>query len=83
MLNLFQVFVACVTNKYCQSVFCRQEVALAATLGKKLLPVLFEDVTWPLPGPMALPMTPLIYTNCKEGVTGESLGKIVESIKQE
>ena len=81
MLKLFQIFVACVTKKYCQADICQQEVALAACLKKKLLPVLFEDVTWPLEGPMALPMTPLIYANCKNGVTSESLGEIVKSIK--
>ena len=81
MLKLFQIFVACVTEKYCQSDVCQQEVALADRLKKKLLPVLFEDVTWPLEGPMALPMTSLIYANFKNGVTSESLGEIVKSIK--
>ena len=81
MVKLFQIFVACMTKEYCQSDICQKEVALADRLKKKLLPVLFEDVTWPPEGPMALPMTPLIYVNCKNGVTSESLGEIIKSIK--
>ena len=80
MLKLFQIFVACMTEEYCQSDICQQEVALADRLKKKLLPVLFEDITWPPEGPMALAMASLIYADCKNGVTSESLGEIVESI---
>ena len=73
MLNLFQLFVACVTEKYIQSDFCRREVALADALKKRMVPLLFGGVTWPVVGPMSLPFTELGYVNCSKGLVNEKL----------
>ena len=80
MLNLFQVFVACVTEKYSKSKNCRKEVSLADSLEKTIVPLLREG-TWPVEGPMAVNFTRLIYVNCKEGLTDEKLSEVVENIK--
>ena len=80
MFNLFQVFVACVTKKYTASPNCRKEVALAAQLKKKIVPLLFEK-PWPVEGPMALHFTELKYLNCEEGLTKKKLLEIVKNIR--
>lgn len=80
MFNLFQVFVACVTKEYTKSTSCQEEVALAAKLGKEIVPLLFER-PWPVDGPMALPLTKLIYVNCEKSLTKEKLLEIVKNIR--
>ena len=80
MLNLFQVFVACVTKKYSESDPCADEVALAAKLKKKIVPLLLEG-TWPVGGEMSVHFARLKYVKCKEGLTDEKLRKVVEDVK--
>ncbi|XP_028392709.1 zinc finger X-chromosomal protein-like isoform X1 [Dendronephthya gigantea] len=76
-----KIVVSCVTEAYSQSHACQQEVALADVLKKPILPVLFESVTWPPEGPMAMPFAPLIYINCEKGLTSENLDTIIKTIK--
>ncbi len=73
--------VSCVTKAYSESDACQQEVALADVLKKPILPVLFEKVTWPPEGPMAMPFARLIYINCQEGLTSANLDTVIKTIK--
>ena len=45
-----QVFIAVVTGDYHSSKNCNKEIALADSLGKPIIPVLFEPVNWPPQG---------------------------------
>lgn len=56
-----QVFVCCVTKRYCQSDACQREATLACNLKKPIIPLLFEDMSWPPEGQLALIFTTLIY----------------------
>ena len=69
------------TKAYSQSNACQQEVALADVLKKPILPVLFESITWPPEGPMAMPFAPLIYVSFADGLTKDNLDKVVKTIK--
>jgi hypothetical protein len=75
-----QIVVSCVTKAYSESNACQQEVALADVLKKPILPVLFEAVTWPPEGPMAMPFAPLIYINCEKGLT-KNLETVIQTIR--
>lgn len=77
----FQIVISCVTKAYSQSNACQQEVALADVLKKPILPVLFEPLTWPPEGPMAMPFAPLIYVSLEDGLTRGNLEKVVNTIK--
>ncbi|XP_028392697.1 uncharacterized protein LOC114517237 [Dendronephthya gigantea] len=76
-----KIVVSCVTEAYSKSDACQQEVALAGVLKKPILPVLFESVSWPPEGPMAMPFAPLIYIDCVKGLTSENLDRIIKTIK--
>lgn len=43
-LNNSKVFICCVTDVYAQSKICMRELALADSLGKPIIFVMFEDV---------------------------------------
>jgi hypothetical protein len=47
-----KVIVCCVTEQYAQSPNCNREVNLAVTLGKPIIPLLVEKMSWPPPGAM-------------------------------
>lgn len=76
-----KIVVSCVTKAYSESNACQQEVSLADVLKKPILPVLFESLTWPPEGPMAMPFAPLIYINCEKGLTSANLDTVIETIK--
>ena len=42
-----QVVLACVTKKYTRAENCQQEVRLAHSLKRPIIPLLLEEVTWP------------------------------------
>ena len=48
---------------------------------KPILPVLFESITWPPEGPMAMPFAPLIYVSLEGGMTGGNLQKVIKTIQ--
>jgi hypothetical protein len=54
---------------------------LADVLKKPILPVLFESITWPPEGPMAMPFAPLIYVSLEGGMTGGNLQKVIKTIQ--
>lgn len=56
-----KVFVCCVTKRYCQSDACQREATLAYSLKKPIIPLVFEDLTWPPKGQLALIFSPLLY----------------------
>ncbi|XP_019636297.1 PREDICTED: uncharacterized protein LOC109478932 [Branchiostoma belcheri] len=56
-----KVIVSCVTPPYVESPNCQDEVALARTLKKPIIPVILEKTTWPVSGPMAIPFAQLVY----------------------
>eukprot|EP00058_Branchiostoma_floridae_P010496 XP_002595984.1 hypothetical protein BRAFLDRAFT_96757 [Branchiostoma floridae] len=56
-----KVVISCVTPKYTESDNCRNEVALAHSLRKTIVPVLLENTAWPPEGPMAMPFAQLLY----------------------
>ncbi|XP_035666383.1 uncharacterized protein LOC118409456 [Branchiostoma floridae] len=56
-----KVVISCVTPKYTESANCRNEVALAHSLQKTIVPVLLEKTAWPPEGPMAMPFAQLLY----------------------
>ena len=45
-----RVMVACVTKKYTRAENCQQEVRLAHSLKRPIIPLLLEEVIWPLEG---------------------------------
>ncbi|KAL9972489.1 hypothetical protein ACROYT_G018801 [Oculina patagonica] len=61
-----KVFVCCVTEKYCQSDACQGEATLAHSLKKPVIPLLFEDISWPPEGQLALIFTKLLYIKITE-----------------
>lgn len=61
-----KVVIACVTPKYIVSHLCNRELSLADLLRKPIIPVMFEKVSWPPPGGMALMFSQLVYINMKE-----------------
>ncbi|XP_078371994.1 uncharacterized protein LOC144655584 isoform X1 [Oculina patagonica] len=61
-----KVFVCCVTEKYCQSDACQGEATLAHSLKKPVIPLLFEDISWPPEGQLALIFTKLLYIKMTE-----------------
>lgn len=56
-----KVFVCCVTKRYCQSDACQREATLACNLKKPIIPLLFENMSWPPEGQLALIFTTLLY----------------------
>ena len=61
-----QVFVCCVTERYCQSDACQREATLAHSLKRPIIPLLFEDLSWPPKGQLALIFTTLLYIRVTE-----------------
>lgn len=45
-----QVFIAVITEDYHASKNCNKEIALADSLGKPIIPVLFDQISWPPQG---------------------------------
>ena len=45
-----QVFIGVITKGYVSSLNCKKEMALADSLGKPIIPVLFEELSWPPDG---------------------------------
>ena len=45
-----KVFVLCITAEYANSENCIKELELAVALKKPILPILFEDLPWPIQG---------------------------------
>ena len=55
-----KIFIMCVTAEYATRPNCEKEYTLAVTLGKPILPILFENVSWPPPG-LGFHFSDLIY----------------------
>ena len=61
-----QVVIACLTPRYVVSHHCNKEIALADLLHKPIIPVMYEQVTWPPPGgAMSLIFAQLVYINLR------------------
>ena len=45
-----RVMIACVTKKYTRADNCQQEIRLAYSLKRPIIPVVLEEVRWPLEG---------------------------------
>ncbi|GAB1605871.1 uncharacterized protein LOC115219837 [Argonauta hians] len=56
-----KIMLACITPKYVISHLCNRELNLADVLRKPIVPVMFESITWPPPGGMALIFSNLVY----------------------
>ncbi|XP_048253085.1 uncharacterized protein LOC124147002 isoform X2 [Haliotis rufescens] len=47
-----KIIICCVTEKYAKSPNCNREVNLSVSLGKPIIPLLMEKLSWPPPGSM-------------------------------
>ncbi|XP_071110008.1 uncharacterized protein [Haliotis cracherodii] len=47
-----KIIICCVTGKYAKSPNCNREVNLSVSLGKPIIPLLMEKLSWPPPGSM-------------------------------
>nr|AIW39918.1 TIRC [Branchiostoma belcheri tsingtauense] len=79
--------ISCVTPKYTESANCRNEVALAHSLKKPIVPVLLEKTAWPPEGPMATPFAQLLYIDFtkeskKNPWQGAHLDELMTSVGQ-
>ena len=80
--------MCCVTEKYCQSESCQLEATLAHSLKKPVIPLLFEDISWPPEGQLSLIFTRLLYIKMAEkrgsipdGEFQQLLRKVEEFVK--
>uniref|UniRef100_T1K6Z3 Uncharacterized protein n=1 Tax=Tetranychus urticae TaxID=32264 RepID=T1K6Z3_TETUR len=73
------VIIAYLTPRFASSRICAREVTLADVLRKPILPVMLEPTPWPLPGPMAVVMSSLVFVDlCGVGGHG-GIGKSGDS----
>ena len=66
--------MCCVTEKYTRSDNCQREATLADCLKKPIIPLLFEDISWPPKGQLSLIFARLLYIRITE-----QGGKILDS----
>ena len=55
--------LACLSPKFLISDWCVKELLLADLLKKPIIPVMVTRTVWPPPGPLALVLAPLVYTD--------------------
>ena len=60
---LFQVVLCCISPKFVTSDYCMKEILLADLLKKPIMPIMIQRTAWPPPGPLALILAPLVYTD--------------------
>ena len=68
------------TPEYTTSENCKNEIAFAAQLGKTIVPILFNNVIWPVEGPMAITFAQTVYIKCPNGLTKEKLERAVKTV---
>ena len=74
--------LSCLTKAYGESQNCNQEVGLAETLKKPIIPLIFEENLPPeLVEGMGLSLTRLLYIKCIDGVNTENLNKVLKAIQ--
>lgn len=56
-----KVIISCVSEKYAKSANCCREVNLSTNLGKTMIPLLMEQLSWPPAGPMGPIMSEYLY----------------------
>ncbi|CAD5126228.1 DgyrCDS14397 [Dimorphilus gyrociliatus] len=56
-----QVILSCVSLKYAKSTNCCREINLSANLGKAIIPLLMEDLSWPPSGPLGPILAEYLY----------------------
>lgn len=79
------VVISCVTQKYSLSLNCRREVSLATAIGKPIIPLLLEEMSWPPSGPMSMPLSQLQYidyTKQSSLVSGDSFSLLLVILGQ-
>ena len=63
-----QVFISCMTKKYCTSEMCNKE-ATASERKKHIIPMLFEDLDrWPPQGPLGMVFSDTLYLRLPDGI---------------
>merc|ERR1719220_1440471 len=65
-----KVFVLCITAEYANSENCIKELELAVALKKPILPILFEDLPWPIQG-ISFHLSSKIYASFKNAKTAD------------
>ncbi|XP_028410337.1 uncharacterized protein LOC114532947 [Dendronephthya gigantea] len=79
-----KVMVSCITEEYRKSPYCQKEAALADSLKKPIIPLLFDSVKWPLPGEMSMSIgADRAYIRCHEDLTDEILEEIIKAIDEQ
>ena len=68
-----KVFLACLSPRYLVSQHCHREIWLADLLNKPIVPIVFEKIPWPPPGPLGLVLARLVYVDMK-GIGGHGGG---------
>jgi len=58
-----RVLLCCLSPKSLVSDYCTKEILLADLLKKPILPVMMAKTPWPPPGPLAMILAPLVYTD--------------------
>ena len=62
-LSNCRAVLACLSPKFLISDWCVKELLLADLLKKPIIPVMVTRTAWPPPGPLALVLAPLVYTD--------------------
>ena len=62
-LSNCRAVLACLSPKFLISDWCVKELLLADLLKKPIIPVMVTRTVWPPPGPLALVLAPLVYTD--------------------
>lgn len=62
-ISTCKVVLCCFSPKFIISDYCMKEILLADLLKKPIVPIMMHRTVWPPPGPLALILAPLVYTD--------------------
>ena len=74
--------LACLSPKFLISDWCVKELLLADLLKKPIIPVMVTRTAWPPPGPLALVLAPLVYTDLAGAGGHGGEGRHADSLAQ-